>query len=71
MIPIASRMEREPCIFKLSAFLREGGKLECPLDGLAGGKMNWSESFKLEGCTVDNPYEVIPRDICEKEEENK
>jgi alkylated DNA repair dioxygenase AlkB len=41
------------------------------LDNHAGGKMNWSESFKLEGCTLDDPYEAIAREICEKEEEGK
>ena len=37
------------------------------IDNHAGGKMNWSESFKLEGCTLDDPYEAIARELCEKE----
>ena len=38
------------------------------LDNHAGGKMNWSESFKLEGCTLDDPYEATARELCEKAE---
>jgi hypothetical protein len=41
------------------------------IDNHAGGKMNWSESFKLKGCSMDDPYEAIAREICEKEEEGK
>lgn len=36
-------------------------------DNHAGGPMNWSESFKLENCTLDDPYEAEARQICEKE----
>jgi hypothetical protein len=38
------------------------------VDNHTGGKMNWNESFKLEGCRLDDPYEVIARKICEKAE---
>jgi len=37
------------------------------IDNHAGGKMNWTESFKLEGRTLDDPYEAIARELCEKE----
>src|SRR6266436_2475827 len=36
------------------------------VDNHAGGKMNWSESFKLVGCTLPDSYEDEAREICQK-----
>jgi len=36
------------------------------IDNHAGGKMNWSESFKLVGCTLPDSYEDEAREICQK-----
>jgi replication-associated recombination protein RarA len=49
----------------------EGPRLKRPIpsfaiDNHAGGEMNWSESFKLQGRTLDDPYEAIAREIREK-----
>jgi hypothetical protein len=35
------------------------------IDNHAGGEMNWSESFKLENCTLPDPYEDLARAIGE------
>jgi alkylated DNA repair dioxygenase AlkB len=39
------------------------------VDNHAGGKMNWTESFKLENCTLRDEYEKDARAIWEKEKE--
>jgi len=33
--------------------------------------MNWSESYKLENCTLGDSYEAIAGEIHEEEEESK
>ena len=38
------------------------------IDNHAGGKMNWGESFRLENCTLSDPYEDHARAICEAEQ---
>jgi replication-associated recombination protein RarA len=45
-----------------------GKTLDMPsyaVDNHAGGEMNWSESFKLENCTLPDDYESDARKICE------
>jgi hypothetical protein len=38
------------------------------IDNHAGGEMNWTESFKLKNCTLEDNYEQEARAIREKKD---